>query len=104
MPEKGAGLRYACRVSALRSSARCCASCAWLGLGLGLGWRRREAVTRGAAMVGAATAAEMEVAARAVVMAVVAKEAGSVHEWESWVRWAGRSSGLLGERGCRARG
>ena len=69
----------------------------------------RVAATRGAAMVGAAvvgavTAAEMELAARAVVMAVVAKEAGSVHEWESWVRWAGRSSGLLGERGCRARG
>ena len=64
----------------------------------------RVAATRGAAMVGAVTAAEMELAARAVVMAVVAKEAGSVHEWESWVRWAGRSSGLLGERGCRARG
>ena len=58
----------ACRVSALRSSARCCASCACEERKGAV----RVAVTRGAAMVGAVTPAEVELAARAVVMAVVA--------------------------------
>ena len=60
----------ACRVSALRSSARCCASCACEERKGAV----RVAVMGGAAMVGAVTPAEVEVevAARAVVMAVVA--------------------------------